>query len=140
MTCLGCCAALMALLFVFGVMNLVWVAALALIVLAEKVFPIGPRIGAAIGVALADRRTRSGARRSAAGLSQGRAPLTRVTELLASNADHSVVEFDKWEAAHFREHKLDKEVDFGSAFARTPYEANSSGSESLPQGLTTSLS
>ncbi|MGO9361421.1 MAG: DUF2182 domain-containing protein [Xanthobacteraceae bacterium] len=31
-------------------MNLVWVAALALIVLAEKVFPIGPRIGAAIGV------------------------------------------------------------------------------------------
>ena len=50
MTCLGCCAALMALLFVFGVMNLVWVAALALIVLAEKVFPIGPRIGAAIGV------------------------------------------------------------------------------------------
>jgi predicted metal-binding membrane protein len=49
MTCLGCCAALMALLFVFGVMNLVWIAALALIVLAEKVFPIGPRIGAAVG-------------------------------------------------------------------------------------------
>ena len=50
MTCLGCCAALMALLFVFGVMNLVWVVALALVVLAEKVFPIGPRIGAAAGV------------------------------------------------------------------------------------------
>ena len=40
MTCLGCCAALMALLFVFGVMNLVWVAALALVVLAEKAFPM----------------------------------------------------------------------------------------------------
>ena len=50
MACLGCCAALMALLFVFGVMNLVWVAALALVVLAEKAFPIGPRIGAAVGV------------------------------------------------------------------------------------------
>ncbi len=50
MTCLGCCAALMALLFVFGVMNLVWVAALALVVLAEKAFPIGPRIGAVAGV------------------------------------------------------------------------------------------
>ena len=50
MTCLGCCAALMALLFVFGVMNLVWVAALALVVLAEKAFPIGPRISAVVGV------------------------------------------------------------------------------------------
>src|SRR5271165_529966 len=50
MTCLGCCAALMALLFVFGVMNLVWVAALALVVLAEKVFPVGPRIGVVAGV------------------------------------------------------------------------------------------
>ena len=39
--CLGCCAALMALLFVFGVMNLVWVAALALFVLVEKLLPIG---------------------------------------------------------------------------------------------------
>lgn len=48
--CLGCCALLMALLFVFGVMNLVWVAALALVVLAEKAFPIGPRIGAAAGI------------------------------------------------------------------------------------------
>ena len=50
MTCQGCCAALMALLFVFGVMNLVWVAALALVVLAEKAFPIGERAGAAVGV------------------------------------------------------------------------------------------
>jgi predicted metal-binding membrane protein len=41
----------MALLFVFGVMNLVWVAALALFVLAEKVLPIGPRIGTGAGIA-----------------------------------------------------------------------------------------
>jgi len=34
--CLGCCWALMALLFVVGVMNLAWVAALAVFVLAEK--------------------------------------------------------------------------------------------------------
>jgi len=49
--CLGCCALLMALLFVFGVMNLVWVAALALFVLAEKALPIGPRIGTLVGLA-----------------------------------------------------------------------------------------
>jgi predicted metal-binding membrane protein len=39
--CVGCCWALMALLFVAGVMNLFWVAALALFVLAEKVLPLG---------------------------------------------------------------------------------------------------
>ena len=48
--CLGCCALLMALLLVFGVMNLVWVAALALFVLAEKVLPTGPPVGVAAGV------------------------------------------------------------------------------------------
>jgi predicted metal-binding membrane protein len=37
--CLGCCWVLMALLFVGGVMNLLWVAALSLYVLAEKVLP-----------------------------------------------------------------------------------------------------
>jgi predicted metal-binding membrane protein len=48
--CLGCCALLMVLLFVFGVMNLIWIAALSLFVLIEKVLPAGPRIriGAAI--------------------------------------------------------------------------------------------
>jgi len=35
----GCCWALMALLFVAGVMNLLWVAALAALVLAEKLVP-----------------------------------------------------------------------------------------------------
>jgi predicted metal-binding membrane protein len=37
--CLGCCWVLMALLFVGGVMNLLWIAALSLYVLAEKVLP-----------------------------------------------------------------------------------------------------
>jgi predicted metal-binding membrane protein len=37
--CLGCCWALMCVLFVVGVMNLVWVAALSVLVLAEKLGP-----------------------------------------------------------------------------------------------------
>jgi hypothetical protein len=35
----------------------------------------------------------------------------REEESLAS-ANHNVIELDQWEAAHFREHKLHKEVDF----------------------------
>jgi predicted metal-binding membrane protein len=49
--CLGCCWALMALLFVFGVMNLAWVAALALFVLAEKILPYRGWIKSASGAA-----------------------------------------------------------------------------------------
>jgi predicted metal-binding membrane protein len=49
--CLGCCWALMALLFVFGVMNLAWVATLALVVLLEKLLPFGDRFGRVVGVA-----------------------------------------------------------------------------------------
>jgi predicted metal-binding membrane protein len=37
--CLGCCWALMGLLFVFGVMNLFWVAGLSAFVLLEKISP-----------------------------------------------------------------------------------------------------
>lgn len=37
--CVGCCWALMALLFVGGVMNLIWIAALTIFVLLEKVTP-----------------------------------------------------------------------------------------------------
>lgn len=40
--CLGCCWVLMLLLFVGGLMNLVWIAALALYVLAEKLLPGQP--------------------------------------------------------------------------------------------------
>ena len=49
--CLGCCAMLMALLFVFGVMKLAWVACLAIVVLIEKVVPGGQRIGWLAGIA-----------------------------------------------------------------------------------------
>ena len=38
--CLGCCWVLMGLLFVGGVMNLLWIAAIATFVFAEKVIPI----------------------------------------------------------------------------------------------------
>jgi predicted metal-binding membrane protein len=50
--CLGCCWMLMVLLFAFGLMNLLWIAALALLVLIEKVLPIGGRMSHVTGVAL----------------------------------------------------------------------------------------
>jgi predicted metal-binding membrane protein len=50
--CLGCCWALMALLFVGGVMNLAWIAALSIAVAIEKVAPGGERISTALGAAL----------------------------------------------------------------------------------------
>jgi predicted metal-binding membrane protein len=50
--CLGCCWMLMALLFVGGLMNALWIAALALLVLLEKVLPVGPRVSRLSGVAL----------------------------------------------------------------------------------------
>lgn len=43
--CIGCCGALMALLFVGGVMNLLWVALIAAFVLLEKVAFPGTRAG-----------------------------------------------------------------------------------------------
>jgi len=50
--CVGCCWLLMALLFVGGVMNLVWIAALTLVVAAEKLFPGGQWIARIAGVGL----------------------------------------------------------------------------------------
>jgi predicted metal-binding membrane protein len=50
--CLGCCWLLMLLLFVGGVMNLAWIAGIALFVLVEKLSPAGHWIGKAAGVAL----------------------------------------------------------------------------------------
>lgn len=47
--CLGCCWALMALLFVAGVMNLLWVAVLAVVVLVEKTTPRGALMGRVAG-------------------------------------------------------------------------------------------
>jgi predicted metal-binding membrane protein len=50
--CVGCCWLLMALLFVGGVMNLTWIAALAILVLIEKVLPPGQWVGRGVGIAL----------------------------------------------------------------------------------------
>lgn len=49
--CVGCCWVLMALLFVGGVMNVLWIAFLALLVLFEKLLPFGHWIARAAGVA-----------------------------------------------------------------------------------------
>ena len=51
--CLGCCWVLMLLLFVAGVMNLVWVALLAGFVFIEKLLPAGRLIGRLAGIGLA---------------------------------------------------------------------------------------
>ena len=50
--CVGCCWAIMALLFVAGVMNLLWVATLAAFVLIEKAAPKGEWVGRVAGVVL----------------------------------------------------------------------------------------
>ncbi len=50
--CLGCCWALMGLMFVFGAMNLLWMAALSLFMLAEKLAPVSWRLDRAAGVGL----------------------------------------------------------------------------------------
>ena len=51
--CLGCCWAIMLLLFVLGIMNLVWIAALAAFVLAEKVAPKAEWVSRGTGVLMA---------------------------------------------------------------------------------------
>ncbi len=50
--CVGCCWLLMGLLFFGGVMNLYWIAGIALFVLFEKTVPAGHWLGYATGVAL----------------------------------------------------------------------------------------
>jgi predicted metal-binding membrane protein len=50
--CIGCCAVLMLLLFAFGVMSLIWVAALAAFVLVEKLLPGGRLTARVAGAAL----------------------------------------------------------------------------------------
>lgn len=50
--CLGCCWALMALLFVGGVMNLAWIAALSISVAIEKLLPHGERLATLMGLVL----------------------------------------------------------------------------------------
>ena len=50
--CLGCCWILMGLLFVGGVMNLLWIAAIAVFVLLEKTIPFGVTGGRVAGAAM----------------------------------------------------------------------------------------
>ena len=49
--CIGCCWALMLLLFVGGVMNIAWIAGLAVLVLAEKLWSRGPHLSRMTGIA-----------------------------------------------------------------------------------------
>jgi len=49
-TCALCCWATMALMFVLGVMNLLWMAALTVFCLIEKVAPAGDRVGHLAGI------------------------------------------------------------------------------------------
>ena len=50
--CIGCCWVLMMLLFINGVMNLLWVLVITIAVLAEKVFPYGNIVSKIFGVTL----------------------------------------------------------------------------------------
>jgi predicted metal-binding membrane protein len=50
--CLGCCWALMVLLFVGGVMNLLWIAVLSLLIFLEKVTFLGRQIAPLAGIVL----------------------------------------------------------------------------------------
>jgi predicted metal-binding membrane protein len=53
--CLGCCWALMGLLFVGGAMNLLWIAAITIFVFLEKVLPaevIGVRLSGMAGIGM----------------------------------------------------------------------------------------
>jgi predicted metal-binding membrane protein len=50
--CVGCCWILMGLLFVGGVMNLLWIAAIAIFVLLEKTMPFGVVGGRLAGAAM----------------------------------------------------------------------------------------
>ena len=50
--CLGCCWLLMALLFVLGVMNLVWIAVLTSFILLEKIMSRGRLLSRAAGVGM----------------------------------------------------------------------------------------
>jgi predicted metal-binding membrane protein len=50
--CVGCCWILMGLLFVGGVMNLLWIAAIAVFVLLEKTVPFGAVSGRVAGAAM----------------------------------------------------------------------------------------
>ena len=51
--CLGCCWFLIGLLFFGGIMNLFWIAGLAVYILLEKLAPQGPWLGRGLGAGAA---------------------------------------------------------------------------------------
>jgi predicted metal-binding membrane protein len=51
--CIGCCLGLMAVLFVLGVMSLVWMAVVAALIAAQKLLPAGDRLTAVFAVLFA---------------------------------------------------------------------------------------
>jgi predicted metal-binding membrane protein len=53
MICIGCCWALMGLMFLFGAMNLAWMAGLGLLMLLEKTAAGAVQAGRLIGLAMA---------------------------------------------------------------------------------------
>lgn len=50
--CLGCCWSLMAVMFVVGTMNLVWMGILTLVIFMEKILPYGVALGKGTGIGL----------------------------------------------------------------------------------------
>ena len=50
--CVGCCWGLMVALFALGVMNLTWMAAFAIVIFIQKVFPLGDRLAPAVAATL----------------------------------------------------------------------------------------
>jgi predicted metal-binding membrane protein len=50
--CVGCCFGLMLALFVLGLMSLLWMAVVAALIFAEKVFPVGDRLPRAVAAGL----------------------------------------------------------------------------------------
>lgn len=50
--CLGCCWLLMSLLFLGGVMNLLWIALITVFVLVEKLLPYGDLAGKSVGLVM----------------------------------------------------------------------------------------
>ena len=82
--CLGCCWLLMTLLFVAGVMNLVWLAVITIFVLLEKVAPAGMHLSR--NRAYADRMGPMDGRRSPA-VTRGLCSLQRHTDVPRSASD-----------------------------------------------------
>jgi predicted metal-binding membrane protein len=52
LVCVGCCWALMAVMFAVGAMSLIWMGLLGLLMFAEKVLPTGPRLALPIAIVL----------------------------------------------------------------------------------------